>query len=259
MTAATTGWRLSIHDTLGSTSDLCRERAEAGEPDGFAVVARRQARGRGRTGRAWDSPVGNLYMSILLRPGGAAREAGLWSLVAGVAVAEMLAQWLGDAAPVALKWPNDALLDGRKMVGVLVDSALTPSGEIDWLVIGYGVNVAVAPPRTDRETACMADLIDPPAIETLAWSLLGQLALWRDRYLTDGFAPVRAAWLARAQPIGTPMTVKLPERIWAGNFGGLDEHGGLMLATEHGVRVFSAGEVLLDAAAMPSPASGSGE
>ena len=92
------GWRLQTHEVLASTSDFCRERAAAGEPEGFAALARRQTQGRGSRGREWESPVGNLFLSVLLRPAERARDAGQWSLLAGVALAEALAAHLPATA-----------------------------------------------------------------------------------------------------------------------------------------------------------------
>jgi BirA family biotin operon repressor/biotin-[acetyl-CoA-carboxylase] ligase len=240
-------WRLTVFETLPSTSDLCCERARAGEPDGLAVLAHRQDKARGRAGRAWTSPEGNLFLSAVLRPGSPARDAGLWSLLAGVALAEALAAYLPDAARLALKWPNDVLLDGGKLAGILIDSATTPSGDLDWMVIGIGANLAIAPNLPDRATACLADHGPTPSPETAARAILARLDHWRARFAAEGFAPVRAAWLGHAQSLGTHMTVKLPERQWTGTFVGLGEDGSLRLHSEGLVRHFAAGEIVQDA------------
>ncbi len=237
-------WRLSVFETLASTSDLCCERARAGEADGLAVLARRQERGHGRAGRPWASPAGNLYLSVLLRPVGPARDAGLWSMLAGVALAEALAPFLPEPGRLALKWPNDVLLDGRKLAGILVDSASTAAGALDWLVIGIGVNLAVAPALPDRETASLAELgvVLPPV--AAAWALLDRLDAWRHHFAAEGFAPLRQVWLGRALPPGTPMTVKLPAGEWAGRFAGLGEDGTLRLECDGILRHFAAGEIV---------------
>lgn len=187
------GWRLAVHESLASTSDLLRGLAQRGEPAGLAVLARRQLGGRGSKGRSWDSPAGNLYLSVLLRPPGPAREAAQWSLLAGVALAEAVEQTIGDHPGLALKWPNDLLLDEAKLAGILVDSA-AGAGRLDWLVIGIGLNLAIAPALPDRRTARLADLAPPPAPEAMAETVLARLAAWRDRHAAAGFAPVRAAW-----------------------------------------------------------------
>lgn len=188
------GWRLAVHDSLASTSDLLRERASLGEPAGLAVLARRQLGGRGSKGRSWQSPLGNLYLSVLLRPPGPAREAGQWSLLAGVALAETVDALLGDDPALSLKWPNDLLLDEAKLAGILVDST-AGKGALDWVVIGIGVNLAVAPEVADRRTTCLAARIAPPEPETMAALLLARLAYWRDVQAEQGFAPIRAAWV----------------------------------------------------------------
>ncbi|MDA8253939.1 MAG: biotin--[acetyl-CoA-carboxylase] ligase [Rhodospirillales bacterium] len=239
-----TTFRLSIHDSLPSTSDLCRARALDGEPDGLAVLARRQTRGRGTNGRAWQSPEGNLYLSVLLRPQEEARDTGQWSLLAAVALAESLAPLLPDPRALTLKWPNDALLHGRKLAGILTEAASGPDGMLSFLVVGMGVNLAVAPRLPDRPTACLAEVVPPPAPEAFARQLLSSLQTWREVRARDGFARVRDAWLARGPRPAAPLQVRLGATTAEGGFAGLGPDGSLLLATAAGIRTFVAGEVV---------------
>jgi BirA family biotin operon repressor/biotin-[acetyl-CoA-carboxylase] ligase len=239
------GWRLQIHEVLPSTSDLCRSLAAADEPEGLAVLARRQTQGRGSRGRDWQSPSGNLFLSVLLRPRERARDAAQWSLLAGVALAEVLAEHLRGAATPRLKWPNDVLLDGRKLAGILVDSSADGAGDVEWLVIGIGVNLAVAPNVMGREVACVAEFVPPPPSERFAEGLLARLGHWRNLRREQGFAPVRAAWLAHAPAPGSAITLRQGEKMLGGGFVGLGADGSLLLATDGRVRAFATGEVLL--------------
>jgi BirA family biotin operon repressor/biotin-[acetyl-CoA-carboxylase] ligase len=238
-------WRLQIHEVLPSTSDLCRSVAAAGEPEGLAVLAHRQTQGRGSRGRAWGSPAGNLFLSVLLRPQERARDAAQWSLLAGVALGEALAGYLPDASALRLKWPNDVLLHGKKLAGILVDSSADADGNVEWLVIGIGANLAVAPEVPGRAVACLADLAAPPPPEHVAETLLARLGHWRQVREGAGFAPVRAAWLARAPAPDSAVTLRLGEHHLSGGFAGLGEDGSLLLASEGRVRAFTTGEVLL--------------
>ena len=169
MIATAVSWRLEIHDSLASTSAVCRAAAEAGAPPGLAVIARQQTAGRGTNGRAWASPRGNLYLSVLLRPDMPVRDAPLLGPKAGEALVAALASF--SAKPLTLKHPNDILIDGAKLAGILVESA-TSGDRLDWLVIGIGVNLAVAPALADRETARLG----PHDPETVAHAILHALS-----------------------------------------------------------------------------------
>jgi BirA family transcriptional regulator, biotin operon repressor / biotin---[acetyl-CoA-carboxylase] ligase len=237
-------WRLEIHEVLPSTSERCRALASAGAPEGLAVLARRQTQGRGSRGREWESPIGNLFLSVLLRPQERARDAAQWSLLAGVALGEALSVFLPDASALSLKWPNDVLLHGKKLAGILVDSSAGPDGALDWLVIGIGANLAVAPDVPGRAVACLADLVAPPAPEPFAEALLARLRHWCAVREAAGFAAVRAAWLARAPAAGSHVTLRLGETLLGGGFAGLGEDGSLLLASDGRIRAFAAGEVL---------------
>jgi BirA family biotin operon repressor/biotin-[acetyl-CoA-carboxylase] ligase len=237
-------WRLTIHEVLPSTSDHCRALAAAGVAEGACALALRQTAGRGSRGRHWESGEGNLHLSVLLRPGGAAREAGQWSLLAGVALANAVVRLLPEPALLTLKWPNDVRLGGRKLAGVLVDSAADAAGGLTWLVIGFGVNLAVAPRGAGSEAAALADVVRPPAPEAFAPCLLASLGGWRRRFASEGFAPVRAEWLARGPAVGSPVTLRLGGRALAGTFAGLAEDGALRMATGGRVQTFGTGEVL---------------
>ena len=245
MPTAAAPWRLQVFESLPSTSDLLRTLAAAGEPEGAAVLALRQERGRGSHGRDFSSPAGNLFLSVLLRPGGAVREGGLWSLLAGLVVAEAVAAMLPDPAALTLKWPNDLLLNRKKLAGILVDSAANEAGRLDWLVIGIGVNLAIAPAVSDRPTASLAEVIDPPAPVAMAEAVLSRLAHWRGVQNSQGWPSVRDAWLARAQRIGAAMTLAAGARELHGSFAGLGDDGSLLLETGGKVQAFTAGEVRL--------------
>ena len=248
------GWGLRVHETLPSTSDLLIALAEAGEPEGLAVLARRQSAGRGRQGRGWDSSAGNLHLSVLLRPATAPRLLPQWSLLAAVALAEALSYCLPEVQRdrLTLKWPNDLLLDGAKCAGILVDAGRAPDGGA-WAVIGFGANLAHAPDLPGRATVSLA-AAGPPGlerpgleilgVESVAHRLLDALDRWRRVRLLEGFAPVRAAWMARGPRPGTLLTVRgAGGGPVSGRYEGLAEDGGLLLATGGRVHAFHAGEL----------------
>jgi len=227
-------WRLEVYPELGSTSDDCTARARAGEPAGLAILAHRQTAGRGSRGRAWVAPSGNLNLSVLLRPATPAAQAGLFSLLAGLAVVEALGTYL--PTPPSLKWPNDVLLGGAKLAGILIDAA--PAGAaLDWLVIGIGVNLAAAPEIPGRATTCLAAHGAVLRPEQAAAAILARLAAWEDAPP----AAIRAAWLAHAHPLGTELSVN----NMSGRFAGLSQNGELLLDTGGMIKQINTGEVLL--------------
>jgi BirA family biotin operon repressor/biotin-[acetyl-CoA-carboxylase] ligase len=243
-------WRLLKHDVLPSTADLVRRLADAGEPEGLAVMAGRQTGGRGQQGRAWSSPVGNLYLSLLLRPAEPLRLLPQWALLAAVAVAEALAPFVptprggeGGAA-LTLKWPNDLLLGGAKLAGILTEGAAGADGEIDWLAFGIGVNLAVAPALPDRPTASLAGALAPAEA---AVRVIAALERWRRLRRREGFAPVREAWLARGPALGAPMILRQPQLQPLGQvegvFEGLAEDGRLLLRSDGETRAYLTGEI----------------
>lgn len=246
------GYRLEEVALIPSTSDACVARAHAGEPDGLAILAAGQTAARGSRGRSWSCPPGNLYLSVLLRPRNAfeAAGAGQWALLVGRALIETLGEF--DAAPdlLQLKWPNDVLRDGAKLAGILVDAAMAAEGGIDWLVVGIGANLAVAPPVDGRRIARLAPPSGvPPAPRAVTEVFLARLEAWRERLARQGFAPVRSAWLAAAHPLGTKVTIRDATRSREGAFAGLSAEGALLLAVAGAkgdqVAVISTGDVLL--------------
>lgn len=222
-------------DRIDSTNDEAMRRAEAGAPEGTLVVACEQTAGRGRRGRAWVSPPGNLYCSFLLRPACEARAAAQLGFCAALAVAEA-AQHFGFAA--ACKWPNDVLLDGRKFAGILLQSRASGAA-LDWLVIGIGVNLAAHPADTEFPATSLGGSVTPEQfLPILGRRLLAWYETWR-----GGFAPVREAWLARAAGLGAPIRVRLPDEELRGRFAGLDEAGRLVLDGPHGLCHIAAAEI----------------
>jgi BirA family biotin operon repressor/biotin-[acetyl-CoA-carboxylase] ligase len=227
---------LEWHDELGSTSDRLKDLARAGAPAWTVVVGERQTGGRGREGRAWQSPKGGLYLSVLLRPG--SERVSLVPLAAGVAVAEAVLEF---GVRAELKWPNDVLVSGRKLAGILAEASSSGSG-VEWVALGIGVNVAVeldALPEALRQSAtslaaCGARDARPSAVAAAA---LARLSVWYDALRTEP-ARVVAAWRAQAVPWwGELVEVRTAGGERRGRLTAIDEEGALWLETPAGERI----------------------
>ncbi len=193
-------WRLECHDRLASTQTHAIARAEAGEAAGLAVLAAVQDRGRGSRGRQWASLRGNLHLSVLLRPSEDHLAAPLWSLLGGVVLAEALAPLVDDPSRLMLKHPNDVLLDGAKLAGILVEAGRSTAGLPGWLVMGFGVNLRAAPAIEGYPTTALAGAAAiVPAPETFAPLVLARLGEWYDRVSAEGDAALRRAWIDRVR------------------------------------------------------------
>jgi len=234
--------RIRVIPETGSTNADLRALVASGWPDGQWLRAERQTAGRGRQGRNWESPAGNLFASTLirLRPDDPP-VAGL-ALVLGVAVHAGLAALL-PAAPIRLKWPNDVMAGEAKLVGMLLER------EGDGVIAGVGVNVTQAPPLPDRKTASLADLAGgraPDAMQVLE-AIMAALDHWLAVWRGEGMAAIVEAWCARAHPVGTRLAVRtgtgtdLPQQ---GDFLGLDRDGALILGLDDGTRaIIHSGDV----------------
>ncbi len=229
---------LEMVDEIASTSEALKARAAYPGPE-TALLARRQSGGRGRLGRPWQSVDGNLHLSVLLRPQ-SLRWPGRLSILAAVALADTVRAFLPNPGALRLKWPNDLLLDGGKLAGVLLEAGTAPG---PWLVIGFGVNLAGAPSGLGRPVACLASVAPAPVPEAFAGRLLQTLQGWRARYAAEGFDPVRAAWLAAAHAPGERIVVGTGKQRVHGAFRGLGDDGTLLLDGPEGELAITAGEL----------------
>ncbi len=228
------GYRLAAFETVGSTNDEAKRLAAEGAPEGTVVWARRQTQGRGRQDRTWMSPLGNLYCSLILRPGKPAAQIAQLGFPAALAAIEAIE----PAAPstrAMLKWPNDVLMDERKVAGILLEAGGNSAKNDGWLVIGCGINIAHFPENVPFPAiSIVAASGFQLAVDDVLAGFCGQFDLWYHHWKAEGFAPVRDAWLARAHPKGTKMNVRLPTATLTGMFEDLDADGTLILMGEDG-------------------------
>jgi BirA family biotin operon repressor/biotin-[acetyl-CoA-carboxylase] ligase len=222
--------------SVGSTNDEARKLAEQGAAEGTLIRAGEQTAGRGRRGRGWQSPPGNLYLSLVLRPGKPAAEASQIGFVAAVALAEALGDVGIAGGRVRLKWPNDVLVDGAKVAGILIETSAAIGSAPEWLVLGMGVNVAHAPADTPYPAATLRTAMPALTVEAALEALAARLAGWYGRWLAQGFGPVRAAWLGRAVGLGAAIEVRLERQTLTGRFAALEEDGTLLLEQPDGDR-----------------------
>lgn len=239
------GYSLVAFDEIGSTNDEAIRLAEAGAAHGTVVTAKRQTAGRGRRGRAWTSPEGNMHLSIVLRPRLTAESAAQLSFVAALAVGETLRGFLPEGVTVRHKWPNDVLVNGAKASGLLLETASANGGAIDWVVLGVGINIAHFPQDTPYPaTSLAAQGARGASVDAVTRRFVGGLADWYDRWRTEGFLPVREAWLAKAAGLGEEIEVRLSNETCRGRFDRLDTDGALVLILPSGeTRRITSGDV----------------
>ena len=246
------GVRLLALESVDSTNDEARRLIEAGERGPLWVVAARQTSGRGRLGRQWISPPGNLHASFILSDFGASAIAPQLGFVAGVATLRALRAATGEFGRFALKWPNDLLLEGAKLGGILLENVSAPTGDARApyaaaAIIGIGVDCAEAPKGLPFEARALT-AIGPSAPDAarlfshLSDALAEALDLWRGG---EGFAQIREKWLNHAAYLGANIRVELPRETVEGRFATIDAAGRLVLATHSGERTIEAGDVSL--------------
>lgn len=246
------GVRLLALESVDSTNDEARRLIEAGERGPLWVVAARQTHGHGRLGREWISPAGNLHASFVLSDFGETAIAPQLGFVAGLAALRALRAATGEAPRFALKWPNDLLLDGAKLGGILLENVGAPTGDArrptaSVAIIGIGVNCVEAPSGLPFEARALTS-IGPNAPDAatlftlLSDALVETLDLWA---CGEGFVRIRDAWLKDAAYLGANIRVELPREAIEGRFETIDATGRLVLATRDGERIIEAGDVSL--------------
>jgi BirA family biotin operon repressor/biotin-[acetyl-CoA-carboxylase] ligase len=233
-----------LEETDSTSSDVARAGRE-GAPEGTVVIADAQRRGRGRRGRAWVSPAGrNLYISILLRPDVSTEEVPALALVAGVAVAECVEEHAGS--PAQIKWPNDVLLDGRKVAGILTELEIGSGGA--FVVVGIGVNLNSGAddfPPDVRALATSIQLASGRHVDRARFAarLLSALDARYECFLRDGLSAILPAWAERDALRGRAVQVRVGNDVVDGIADGLTDAGRLRLRTDGGAREILAGDV----------------
>ena len=243
------GHQLYYYEEIGSTNDEAFRLGSAGAPEGTVLIADRQTAGRGRMQRSWHSPEGtNIYTSIILRPEIELAKAPQISILAGVVVAEVLNDYCPDK--VKLKWPNDVLIDRKKVCGIL-PQIKTSANAVNFIVLGIGINVNI---NNDQFPDEIRDLATSLVIETgnkisrleLIISLYENLTKWYKQFLKKGFSSIREKWLSLTPMIGQTVQVMFHEETVSGEAIGLDEDGSLILLTDKNETIrISAGDATI--------------
>ncbi|MCK4846319.1 MAG: biotin--[acetyl-CoA-carboxylase] ligase [Deltaproteobacteria bacterium] len=232
---------LHFHESVESTNTLARKLAQDDAEEGTAVIAQAQTNGRGRRGRAWHSPKGvNLYTSIILRPDISPVHAPTLTLLAAVALAEAIEEFIAPIR-VNVKWPNDILINGRKVAGILTEMSSEPD-KIDHIIIGIGVNLNIEAKALPEELAEIATSLREASgravdMTLFACSLYSSLEKWYALSLSSGFAPVLAKWRTYFDKVGQNVKVSEGGKGVAteGICTGIDDDGALLIKTTDNV------------------------
>jgi BirA family transcriptional regulator, biotin operon repressor / biotin---[acetyl-CoA-carboxylase] ligase len=240
------GYQLVCYDSVGSTNDEAKRLARQGAKAGTVVWAREQTAGRGRLGHVWVSPPGNLYTSLILRPDCPPRHAAQLGFVAALAVGNALDALLPRRVGLFYKWPNDILVNGRKIAGILLESEMTNPDKLAFLILGVGINLASSPRLTEYPATSLSEegLGEIPSVVMLE-EFCRHFHSWQRHWTDGGFAPVRAAWLTHAAFHRELIQVRLKTGTLYGRFLNIDDQGALLLEHSTGQRRVSAGEVFL--------------
>ena len=238
------GYGVIILDSVDSTNAEAARRADV-DQGAFWIMAHTQTAARGRRGRAWANPKGNLAATLVLRPVGPPQLFALRSFVASLALYDALVAVTGRPEAFSLKWPNDVLLNGGKLAGILLETI----GRSQALAIGIGVNLQNAPHQTEVEEGAVrpVSLVSETGAdvdsETFLTELAAAFAVREQSLVTYGFGPTREAWLSRAARLGEVITARTVTSETVGTFETVDASGNLVLKTSKGRENIAAADV----------------
>jgi BirA family transcriptional regulator, biotin operon repressor / biotin---[acetyl-CoA-carboxylase] ligase len=241
--ATRAGFQVLTFESIGSTNDEAMALARAGGRDRCWIIAKAQSGGRGRQGRTWASPPGNLYASLLLVDAVPIELAPQLGFVAGVAVAHALRALVAEDPRLKLKWPNDVLFDGAKLGGILLEGIVPAEGHFA-SIVGIGVNCGSYP----RDLAYPATALSKTGAarstpQDVFIELSAEVTRWLDIF-ASGFAAIRDEWLLLAAGLGAPIKISTPTRHLEGRFQTIDATGRLILENEGGVLAVENGDVI---------------
>ena len=219
---------------------------------GTVVWAQTQGAGRGRRGRSWVSEPGNLFCSLIVKPERPLAEASQLSFVMAVSVADALCSIdVKTMRPIQCKWPNDILIGGRKVAGILLETVTGSQNKLDSVIAGVGINIEHFPESTEfPATSLHAEGIQDTTAASVLESVCAQLSKWYAVWETEGFQGIRAAWLEKAFGLGGPIHVRLPSATHSGVFEALDPTGALIINENGTRRHIAAGDVYFDEATL---------
>lgn len=243
------GYVLHTFDLLPSTMDEAARLASLNAPEGTLVIASRQTKGRGRPGKMWSSLPGNLLFSLILRPRCSLQEATALGFLLSVAIGHALVTLAPLSLHIQYKWPNDILIEGKKVAGVLLEvepSLSHPTGTPTWIIAGIGLNLAQYPPDTSfPATSLHAKGLSVTASQFLSvfcLELQELLRLWR----SQGFSPIRELWMSRVWGLYHEMAVQYGTETHTGIFEDINPTGSLVLRTPIGNQhIIATGEIML--------------
>lgn len=236
------GARIEFFEEVDSTSLQARRFFDDGDRGPVWVMTAKQTAGYGRRGTAWSHDTGNLAATFLFVPQIEQTRMPQLSFVAALALRDAMAGFIGKG-DIALKWPNDVLVDGRKIAGLLLE--LFGTGSDLAVALGCGVNIASHPDRMDYPSCSLLEFasgsIEPRAFLKILDSHFARL---KELWVTKGFEPIRLAWLEHAYNLNKEMTIRLKENETNGVFRDISSSGALILETQDGIQEFSGGAVL---------------
>jgi BirA family biotin operon repressor/biotin-[acetyl-CoA-carboxylase] ligase len=212
------------------------------------ILALKQTAGRARRGRTWVDPAGNFAATLVMQPTGGAAQAALRSFIASLALFDAIVAVTGRTSGLALKWPNDVLLNGGKLAGILLESS-GAGPAAGHLSIGIGVNLVNVPDKSGIEPRALppVSLVSETGAQVTPEEFLDALApafaRFEAQFVTYGFEPVRRAWLARAARLGEVITARTGNSVTTGTFETIDDTGALVISTAKGPQSIPAGEV----------------
>jgi BirA family biotin operon repressor/biotin-[acetyl-CoA-carboxylase] ligase len=248
----TLGKIIYVFEEVGSTNEIALELGRNGSPEGTMVIANSQTKGKGRLQRSWISPgESNLYMSVIFRPRIAAKEASIFTLVCSIAVAEAII--LEGPANTLIKWPNDVLINEKKVSGILTETELKED-RVDFVVVGIGVNLNMTREMMKQQMREVAEIATSlreatgREIERAQFiaNLTYKLEIWYQKFLREGKSTIIKEWMERWGAINRRVRVRFDEMTIEGVASGIDENGYLILQREDGTtEKIVSGEVIL--------------
>ncbi len=246
-------YHLLSYEVLDSTNEEAKRLAGGGAAHGAVIWTKKQTAGKGRMGREWISPEGNLYVSVLLSPECDLPLCSQLSFVAANAVVSTMEPIIPGEGETACKWPNDILYDGRKLGGILLESFTmldNQGNDRQWVVVGIGINIDHYPDDVAFPATCLRET----GVEIISAKIVLSRFVYNfihhyDSWCEDGFDPVKKQWVESAYKLGFPIQARVGMEAYTGSFQGIDDLGRLLLQEADGtLRTISAGDVFFDEA-----------